>query len=208
MIYGEGGSFINEEGEALFTCWIGSDFRGQGEKAVRWMEDRFGDAPLRIVHLQGNYGSSAQIGRTASLDAGLAANPQWTLVARDSGDFTQAKGQEIIESLLAQGVGFDLIFCENDNMAYGAIDALKAAGLTPGVDVHIVSFDANRRALQMVMNGEISYNVECNPLHGPRVLEVIRQLERGETPPRYTYVEESAFSADDLTEAFIESRGY
>ena len=208
MIYGEGGSFIDEAGEALFTCWIGSDFRGQGNKAVRWMEERFGDAPLRIVHLQGNYGSSAQIGRTASLDAGLAANPQWVLVARDSGDFTQAKGQEIIESLLARGVEFDLIFCENDNMAYGAIDALKAAGLTPGVDVHIVSFDANRRALQMVMSGEISYNVECNPLHGPRVLEVIMQLERGETPPRYTYVEESAFGPDDLTEEFIESRGY
>ncbi len=208
MIHGEGGSFVDESGEALFTCWIGSDFRGQGDKAVRWMEAQFGEAPLHIVHLQGNYGSSAQIGRTASLDAGLAANPQWTLVARDSGDFTEAKGQEIIESLLAQGVTFNIIFAENDNMAYGAITALKAAGLVPGEDVHIISFDANRRALELVMAGEISYNVECNPLHGPRVLEVILQLERGETPPRYTYVEEGAFGADDLTPEIIESRGY
>ena len=208
MIYGKGGSFVDAEGEALFTCWIGSDFRGQGDKAVRWMESRFGTEPLRIVHLQGNYGSSAQIGRTASLDAGLAANPHWTLVARDSGDFNQAKGQEIIESLLKEGVAFDVIFAENDNMAYGAIDALKAAGLTPGVDVHIVSFDANRKALEMVLTGEISFNVECNPLHGPRVLEVILQLERGETPPRYTYVEEGAFDATGLTPEIIESRGY
>lgn len=208
MIYGEGQIGADTQGDPLFTAWIGSDFRTQGAKAVAWMEETFGDKPLRIVHLQGNYGSSAQIGRTASLDAGLAANPQWTLVARDSGDFTQAKGQEIVRQLLAEGVVFDVIFAENDNMAYGAIDALKAAGLTPGKDVHIVSFDANRRALGMVLTGEISCNVECNPLHGPRVLEVIMQLERGETPPRYTYVEEGVFTVDGLTQEIIDSRGY
>ncbi|MBQ7850247.1 MAG: ABC transporter substrate-binding protein [Clostridia bacterium] len=194
--------------EELFTSWIGSDFRRQGDEAVRWLEKRFGDAPLQIVHLQGNYGSSAQIGRTASLDAGLAANPQWTLVARDTGDFTQAKGQEVVEALLAQGISFNVIYAENDNMAYGAIDALKASGLTPGRDVCIVSFDANRAALHMVLSGEISYDVECNPLHGPRVQAVIEQLEKGQTPPRYTYVEESAFDAASLTPELIDSRGY
>ncbi len=196
------------QAEELFTCWIGSDFTRQGDTAVRWLEQRFGDAPLRIVHLQGNYGSSAQMGRTASLDAGLERNPQWTLAARDSGDFTQAKGQELVEAYLAQGIGFDVIFAENDNMAYGAIDALKNAGLTPGEDVTIVSFDANRTALMMVMAGEISFDVECNPLHGPRVRAVIEQLERGETPLKYTYVEESAFDGQRLTQELIDSRGY
>jgi simple sugar transport system substrate-binding protein len=192
----------------LFTCWIGSDFQRQGNAAVEWLEQRFGDEPLRIVHLQGNYGSSAQVGRSASLDAGLARNPHWTLAARDSGDFTQAKGQELVEAYLAQGVDFNVIFAENDNMAYGAIDALKNAGLVPGKDVTIVSFDANRRALEMVAAGEISYDVECNPLHGPRVRAVIEQLERGETPPRFTFVEECAFDANGLTQEIIDSRGY
>ena len=45
--------------DSLFTCWIGSDFRRQGDTAVAWMEQKFGNTPLRIVHLQGNYGSSA-----------------------------------------------------------------------------------------------------------------------------------------------------
>nr|MBR4280609.1 ABC transporter substrate-binding protein [Clostridia bacterium] len=192
----------------LFTCWIGSDFTRQGDTAVNWLEQRFGDAPLRIVHLQGNYGSSAQVGRTASLDAGLARNPQWTLEMRDSGDFTQAKGQELVEAYLAQGVKFDVIFAENDNMAYGAIAALKNAGLVPGKDVTIVSFDANRTALMMVMAGEISFDVECNPLHGPRVRAVIEQLEKGETPLKYTYVEERAFDGQGLTQEMIDSRGY
>ena len=192
----------------LFTCWIGSDFTRQGDTAVRWMEDRFGDAPLKIVHLQGNYGSSAQVGRTASLDEGLRRNPSWTVVARDSGDFTQAKGQELVEAYLARGIAFDVIFAENDNMAYGAIDALKNAGIAPGRDVTIVSFDANRTALLMIMAGEINCDVECNPLHGPRVRAVIEQLERGETPLKYTYVEETVFDGQGLTRELIDSRGY
>jgi len=197
-----------EAGDGLFTAWIGSDFQRQGDEAVRWLEENFGDTPLRIVHLQGNYGSSAQVGRSASLDKGLARNPHWTIAARDSGDFTQAKGQELVEAYLARDIDFNVIFAENDNMAYGAIAALKNAGLVPGRDVTIVSFDANRTALQMVMAGEISFDVECNPLHGPRVRAVIEQLERGETPPRFTFVEETAFDAQGLTEEIIDSRGY
>lgn len=199
---------IEVEDDSLFTCWIGSDFRKEGNAAVAWLDEHFGDAPLRIVHLQGNIGSSAQIGRTEGLDAGLANHPHWELVYRDTGDFTQAKGQELVEALLAQGTGFDVIFSENDNMAYGAIDALKNAGLTPGKDVTIISFDANRAALEMVMAGEISYDVECNPLHGPRVQAIIEKLEAGGKPPKLTYVEESAFDAETITQEVMDQRGY
>jgi len=199
---------IETQDDSLFACWIGSDFRKQGDLIVRWMERRFGDAPLRIVHLQGNIGSSAQIGRTAGLDAGLAAHPAWELVYRDTGDFTQAKGQELVEELLTRQIGFDVIFAENDNMAYGAIDALKNAGIRPGQDVTVLSVDANRKALEMVMAGEISYDVECNPLHGPRVLSLILQLEKGETPSKLTFVEESAFDTATLTQEMIDCRDY
>ena len=192
----------------LFTCWIGSDFRKEGDIAVRWLEDHFGSAPLKIAHLQGNIGSSAQIGRTGALDAGLEAHPGWTLAFRSSGDFIQAKGQELTESLLAQGIEFNVIYSENDNMAYGAADALKKAGIMPGRDVTIISFDASSTALHMILSGEISLDVECNPLHGPRVRAIIEQLEKGETLPKYTYVEETHFDADNLTEAVIAGRGY
>lgn len=194
--------------QSLFTCWVGSDFRREGDTAVKWMEARFGQTPLRIVHLQGNPGSSAQLGRTSGLDAGLSRNPQWTLVSRDTGEFTQAKGQELVAALLAQGAEFDVIFSENDNMAYGAIDALKAAGLVPGRDVTILSFDASRHGLELVMSGEISYDVECNPLHGPRVRAIIEQLESGHVPPKLTFVEETAFGAEDVSPALLEQRGY
>ena len=93
-------------------------------------------------------------------------------------------------------------------MAYGAIDALKNAGLIPGKDVMIISFDANRAALDMVLSGEIAYDVECNPLHGPRVQAIIEKLESGLSTPKLTYVEESAFDASVLTKEMIDSRGY
>lgn len=199
---------IEVSNEDLFTCWIGSDFHKEGDLATAWLEDHFKDTPLRIVHLQGNLGSSAQLGRTAGLDKGMDRNPHWSLVFRGSGDFTQAKGQELVEAVLASGETFNVIFSENDNMAYGAIEALKAAGRQPGKDVAIISFDANRTALEMVMAGEINYDVECNPLHGPRVQAIIEQLQKGETPPKFTYVEETSFDADSITRELLDNRGY
>lgn len=192
----------------LFTCWVGSDFRKEGDTAVAWLDKRFGNEPLRIVHLQGNIGSSAQIGRTEGLDAGLAAHDQWELVFRASGDFIQAKGQELMEAVLAEGTPFNVIYAENDNMAYGAIDALKKAGMRPGKDVTIIAFDSSSTALHMILDGEISLDVECNPLHGPRVQSIIEQLQKGETPPKFTFVEETCFDADTLTEETIAGRGY
>ena len=191
----------------LFTCWIGSDFRKEGDKAVEWMEEHL-EGPLRIVHLQGNIGSSAQIGRTKGLDAGIGAHEDWQLVFRESGDFTQAKGQELVEKVLAKEIGFNVIYSENDNMAYGAIDALKAAGIRPGEDVTMISFDASSHALHLILDGEINYDVECNPLHGPRVQAIIEQLEKGETPLKFTYVEEVSFDISNLAEEVIGSRGY
>ena len=198
---------IEVEDESLFTCWVGSDFRREGDTAARWMEENLPET-LRIVHLQGNIGSSAQIGRTEGLMAALQKHPGWELVFQAPGDFTQAKGQELIESLLREKMAFDVIYSENDNMAYGAIDALKAAGLTPGRDVSILSFDASAAALRLVLSGKINLDVECNPLHGPRVRAIIEQLRRGETPAKYTYVDETSFDVENLTEEIIAQRGY
>lgn len=192
----------------LFTCWVGSDFRSEGDKAVQWLEDHQEGRELRIAHLQGSIGSSAQIGRTSGLDAGIGAHDNWKLVFRESGDFTQAKGQEMTEKLLSQEPGFNVLYSENDNMTYGAIEALESAGIEPGKDVTILSFDASSKALRLILDGKINYDVECNPLHGPRVRKIIEQLEKGETPLKYTYVEEVSFDSSNLLESVIEGRGY
>ena len=93
-------------------------------------------------------------------------------------------------------------------IAFGAITALEAAGIKPGKDVTVISFDAGAKALGMVMDGKINLDVECNPMHGPRVLAIIEEIRRGETPPKYTYVDETSFDASNLSETITLSRGY
>lgn len=198
---------IEVSDEELFTCWIGSNFRWEGNIAVKWLERNITGTP-RIIHLQGSLGSSAQIGRSEGLETGLANHPEWELVFQDSGEFIQAKGQELVESVLASGKDFNVIYSENDDMTYGAVNALKEKGIQPGKDVLIISFDATGKALRMILDGVINLDVECNPMHGPRVKAIIEQIEKGELPRKYTYVEEKFFEAASVTEEVIQSRGY
>lgn len=201
---------IDVEDSNLFTAWVGSDFRNEGNEAVRWMEQEFGEESINIVHIQGTMGSSAQIGRTEGLEAGIARHKNWCLLAQETGEFTQAKSQEIMESLLQEYEDIDLVYCENDNEAFGVIKAIEAAGKTCGKegDIQIISFDATNSGLRETLNGKISYNVECNPLHGPRVEKIIQQIEAGEIPEKYSYVEEEVFDSRTITEEMILRRAY
>ena len=201
---------IDVSDDSLFTCWVGSDFRKEGDTAVAWMKENL-KGKLNIAHLQGTIGSSAQIGRTAGLNEGAKANStEWNIVAQQTGEFTQAKGQEVMESILKQNADINVVYAENDNMAFGAIDAIKAAGKKAGVDgdITVISFDATKAGLTATLEKNINYNVECNPLHGPRVAALIQQLEKGETPEKMAYVDEEAFDARTITQAVIDARAY
>jgi len=128
----------------------------------------------------------------------MAAHGNWTMLARQTGEFTQAKGQEVMESFLKTYDDIDVVIAENDNMAFGAIDAVKAAGKTcgPDGDVIIISFDAVAAAFDSMIAGDMNVSVECNPLHGPRVAEIIQKLEKGEPVDKIAYVEEGVYPAD------------
>ena len=202
---------INTSDETLFTCWVGSDFRAEGDIAAEWMETTFKDkSDLKIVHLQGTLGSSAQIGRTEGLQAGVDRNPGWEIISQVSGEFNQVRGKEVMEPILKQHSRIDVLYAENDDMAFGAMEAMDVARWTYGVggDVTIISFDATRAGLEATLEGRINFNVECNPLHGPRVEAIITQLKRGETPDKFIFVEETAFDALTITQEDIDARAY
>lgn len=196
---------IDVSDDSLYTAWVGSNFELEGEKAAAWLDAYLeaagrGDEDINIVDIQGTIGSSAQIGRTAGLEKAIEANDKWTLLAEESGEFTQAKGQEVMESMLKQyGDDIDVVYCENDNEAFGAIDAIEAAGYTvgPDGDILVMSFDSTNAGLTDVLNGKIICDTECNPLHGPRVQEIIDKLEQGETPEKQQYVDEEIFAGVD-----------
>lgn len=205
---------VNVADGGLYAAHIGSDFRKEGAQAAAWMEETFRDArePVGVIHIQGTLGSTAQLGRTAALEEALERHENWELLARLDGDFTQAKAYEVMTdylSVLPEGGGIDVVYCENDNIAFGALQALEERGLACGPEgVRIITFDATRGALTECRKGRISLAVECNPLLGPLVEEAIRTMEAGGTPEKHRYVEEQVFTAENLTAALIEGREY
>ena len=206
---------IDVKNESLYTSWVGSDFLAEGRTAVRWLEDCLQkenreDKPLRILHIQGTDGATAQIMRSRALDEAVKAHPTWEIVAKLPGEYTEAKSYELVRDFLQQSEQIDVIYSENDNMSFGAIRALEEAGIPYGDEggVKILSFDAVRKALQFCLEGKINLCVECNPLHGPRVAALIQQLNAGEQPAKETYVDEAFFSSDTITSAIIEARDY
>ena len=201
---------VDVKDDSLYTAWVGSNFELEGKKAAAYL-DAYMKAKnmkdMKLVNIQGTIGASAQIGRTKGLDDAVAANG-WNLLDKTTGEFTQAKGQEVMESFLKQNKDIDVVVAQNDNMAFGAIDALKAAGKTPGKDVTIISFDAIKAALKKVQSGEINAEFECNPLHGPRVAELAKKIMKGEKVDKIQYVDEQVFTKDNTTKEVINKRAY
>ena len=176
---------VDVSDDSLYTTWIGTDALCEGRKAAEWLNG-FAEAKgiaasdIHIADIQGTIGSTAQIGRTKGLEEGVDKYG-WDLVAQQTGEFTQAKGQEVMESMLKQYDNINVVYCENDNEAFGAIDAIEAAGKTVGSDIAngeimVISFDTTHAGLQDVLDGKIECDVECNPLHGPRAEELIKKL--------------------------------
>ena len=96
----------------------------------------------------------------------------------------------------------DVVYCENDNEAFGAIDAIENAGYKVGADgdMLVFSFDSTKAGLQDVKDGKITLDTECNPLHGPRAEELIKKLEAGEDVDKLNYVDEEIFATDDTVD--------
>ena len=198
------------EDRELYLTAIGSDFLTEGKRAVQWMEQRFPDQPLHILHLQGSFGATSQLMRSKAIEDAVEANEDWQFAAQLAGDYTESKAYEEVRAFLEAGGEFDVLYSENDNMTFGALRALDEAGITYGRDgeVAVISFDSVRRALTACMEGKIDLCVECNPLHGPRVAELIHQYLAGQSIPKQIFVEEQVFTPDSLTEDFIAAREY
>lgn len=207
--------YIEAGHESLFSAFVGSDFRDEGDKAAAWLEETLaeqgrGNETIRIVHIQGTMGSSAQIGRSTALEEAIQRNSNWEMAAQECGDFTRAKAYEVMTEILKQTTDIDVVYCENDGEAIGAIDAMEEAGLVCNAEngVMVISFDATQLGLEYCLAGKIALNVECNPLQGPYVSDIILKLQRGEEVEREKYIDEAVFDCFTITQEMIDNRGY
>lgn len=188
--------------EDLYTAYIGSDFTEEGRRACVEMVSLLGQSG-KIVELEGTTGSAPANDRRTGFHECLKATPGLEVIASQTGDFTRAKGKEVMEEFLEiYGDTIDALYAHNDDMALGAIEAIEAHGLKPGVDIKIVSVDAVRGAFEAMIAGKLNATIECNPLLGPQFFETALKLANGEPVEKWVKSNEGVYrqntAANDL----------
>ncbi len=195
--------------ESLYAASIVSDMDAEGQTAVDWLAEQ-GLDEYNIIHIQGVMGSAAQQGRTGALNAKVEAESNWNIVTQQTAEWNAEKAQQIVQSVIDAGTPFNVIYAENDDMAKGAVAALDAKGITHGVDgdVIIMGFDTNKWALQELVDGNWNYDGQCNPFQAKYIDEVIKTLEKDETPEEKVIVmEEKGFDAATITQEDVDNYG-
>lgn len=205
--------------DTLYDAWVGTNTKNEGITAGNWLAEYLDGKEANILVIEGSVGASATLGRTEGFNEVAAEHSEWNILDSQSGDFTQAGGQEVMESFIKSYEGqFNVVVCQNDNEAYGAMDAMKAANITYGVDgdVILISFDATHDGLQYTLDGAINCNVECNPIQAGVVEEVIQAMATGSDYEKTTLVEDQAFVAPGIeseyattmTQEILDGRAY
>ena len=187
---------VNVKDDSLYVTFMGSDFVEEGHKAGKWLLEKMkgtsGD--VNIVELQGTVGSAPAIDRKKGFEEIIKADPRFKIIRSQTGDFTRAKGKEVMEAFLkAEGKKINVLYAHNDDMAIGAIQAIEEAGMKPGKDIIIVSIDAVKGAFEAMLAGKLNVTVECSPLLGPQLMQAVKDLKAGKTLPKRIVTQESIF---------------
>ncbi len=186
--------------EDLYATRLGSDFAEEGRNAARVMVKLL-DGKGSIVELTGTKDSAPALDRYSGFREVLKNYPEIKIIASESGDFTRARGKEVMDDLLRKhGKDIDALYSHNDDMAIGAIKAIENYGLKPGQDIKIVSIDAIRDAFQAMIDGKLNATVECNPLLGPKFFDLALQVVNGEKVPKWNPSMESIYYPENAKE--------
>jgi len=185
----------------LYKAWIGDDFKKEGGTAGAWAAPNLGSKATNMVVLEGTTGSAPAIDRATGFDDAIKGTQIKTLDSQ-TGNFTRADGKTVMEGFLQKyGKTINLLFAQNDDMGLGALDAIKAAGLTPGKDIQIITIDATHDGLQAAANGEFNYVVECNPLLGPTVADTVKAILAGKDVPKAQTATDASFTPEQAKAA-------
>src|ERR671921_1700209 len=183
-----------------YVTFIGSNFVEEGRRAGEWLAKQT-SGKAGIVELLGTAGSSVANDRHQGFADSIKASPDMKILAAQDGNFTRAQGQKVMESLIqAHGRAITAVYTHNDEMALGAIQALKAANMNPGKDVLIVSVDGEKAALEAIVRGEMNITVESNPRFGPLAFETLEKHLRKESIPPKIILEDRFFDSSNAAQ--------
>ena len=186
---------VDEKDDTLWVSFMGSDFVEEGRKSGRWLLENYkGQGDVNIVELQGTVGSAPAIDRKKGFEEIIKAQPRFKIIRSQTGDFTRAKGKEVMEAFLkAEGKKINVLYAHNDDMAIGAIQAIEEAGFKPGSDITIISIDGVKGAFEAMIAGKLNVTVECSPLLGPQLMAAVKDVAAGKPIPKRIITEESVF---------------
>ncbi|WP_348648554.1 ABC transporter substrate-binding protein [Cryobacterium breve] len=194
---------VDSKDDSLYVSFLGSDFVKEGQKAGQWVVDEYKDQtdPVKIIQLEGTTGAAPAIDRAEGFADVIKADPKFQIVASQTGDFTRAGGKQVTEALLKSNPDATLIFAHNDDMGLGAIEAIEAAGKVPGKDIKIVTIDAVKDGMQALSDGKINFIVECSPLLGKQLVDIVTKVVAGESVEKRILTEETTFTREQATAA-------
>lgn len=204
---------VEVKDQDLYTAFVGTNMYDEGRKAGEWLEEYCEEKnitqDLNIVILTGTEGSTAEIGRTKGFANVAKRHREWKILESRDGDFTTTKGKEIMEDYIKKYKNIDVVISQNDDMTFGVIEALDEAGITHGTNgrVKVISYDGSRQALRMLRDGYINADVECNPLQGEYIADIIKAHKNGEPIEKINYIEEKLFTIYNVN-GYISSRTY
>ena len=190
---------------STWATFVGSDFVEEGRRAGRWLLDatKTTNGDVNIVELQGTVGSDPANDRKKGFEEAIKVNPRYKIIRSQTGDFTRAKGKEVMEAFLkAEGKKINVLYAHNDDMAIGAIQAIEEAGFKPGKDILVIGVDAVKGAFEAMIAGKMNVSVECSPLLGPQLMEAARDVTSGKTLPRWIKTNEGVFPAEVAAKEF------
>jgi ribose transport system substrate-binding protein len=188
-----------------FVTVLKSDFVEQGRRAAEWLAQHT-NGKANIVELSGTSGASVSQDRQQGFADEIKKHPDMKIIASQTGNFNRAEGQKVMQNIIqSMGKQITAVYAHNDEMAIGAIQALKAAGMNPGKDVLIVSVDGEKAALQAIIDGDMNATVESNPRFGPLAFETLQKFLNGEKLPPKIILPDRFFDASNAKQFLDEA---
>ncbi|MRJ75938.1 substrate-binding domain-containing protein [Aeromicrobium sp. SMF47] len=201
---------VDSDDTSLYKTFLGSDFVVEGQKAGQWVVDNADtndvdkNGSINVVEITGTTGAAPAIDRKKGFEDKISADPSIKIIASQTGDFTRDGGKKVMEAFLKSQKDIDLVYAHNDDEGLGAIEAIEAAGMKPGVDIKIVTVDAVKDGMTALSEGKINYIVECNPLLGPQLMELAKKVTAGEDVPERVVTKETAFDQEQAKQVLAD----
>ncbi len=189
--------------------FVGSNEQQAGQFQAEYVISRLGTGAMNVVILKGEKDHSGTIGRTAAVKSTLQShgvNANYVYVEHANWSYDEAS--EKFSNFLQSGQSIDAVFCNNDLMALGVIDAMKKNGIDY-TQIPVTGVDATHEACESIAAGELAFTVfQDSTAQGKLAVqaatllgqgESIRDLDGASLDQRYIWVDFEPVSSANVT---------